>query len=67
MSYCKPKNIAKAKVFYPNYWQMKDGRVISTGPYRKEIAGTTPEAVYLYLAHLEEKYENSKKLSAKNV
>lgn len=67
MSYCRPRNISKAKVFYPNYWQMKDGRVIPTGPYRKEIAGTTPEAVYLYLAHLEEKYDEVKKSGAKIV
>lgn len=54
MSYKKPNKPRKtARMFYPNHIEIS-GRIISTGPYRKEIAGTTYDSVYMYLQHLEE-------------
>jgi len=51
----------KADEFFNPYTGKQEDVMISTGPYRKAIAGETTEEVRTYLAHIIEKYNDDKK------
>lgn len=56
MSYKNQPVFKKVKLFYPTYIKTDDkyNIVIPTGPYRKDVAGSTADSVFMYCKHLQE-------------
>jgi len=55
-----PSKIKVDEVYNP-FTKKQEQILISTGPYRKELAGETEESVRAYLAYLVDKYNEDKK------
>jgi len=55
-----PSKIKVDEIFNP-FTGKQEQILISTGPYRKELAGDTEESVRKYLAYLVDRYQEDKK------
>lgn len=55
-----PSKIKVDEVYNP-FTKKQEQILISTGPYRKELAGDTEESVKKYLAYLVDRYQEDKK------